>query len=199
MNLLEETKEKLEDHGKKLSDITFVQGKLFGIPVDKFIELANTEYDGGFGVQEVANDLIVGGDDWWLERHEYDGSEWWEYKEYPIHLPINDSIYTLTSDFGKTLAEINENRKKRMTPFEHLKAKLEHAKKIDAVAAMVDVEELTSVLDELEGARTKAIDEYMNELCNSCIQKPCGCLEYPFADGGCEIAKIAERLKEKAE
>lgn len=23
------------------------------------------------------------GDDWWLERHEYDGSEWFELKELP--------------------------------------------------------------------------------------------------------------------
>ena len=30
---------------------------------------------------EVAEDLVVVGDNWWIERHEYDGNEWWEYKE----------------------------------------------------------------------------------------------------------------------
>jgi hypothetical protein len=27
--------------------------------------------------------IIVVGKDWWLERHEYDGSEWWEFKTMP--------------------------------------------------------------------------------------------------------------------
>jgi hypothetical protein len=27
--------------------------------------------------------LEIVGDDWWLERHEYDGAEWWEYKTKP--------------------------------------------------------------------------------------------------------------------
>jgi len=27
--------------------------------------------------------LTVAGDDWWLERHGYDGSEWWEFKTLP--------------------------------------------------------------------------------------------------------------------
>jgi hypothetical protein len=26
---------------------------------------------------------MVIGSDWWLERHEYDGSEWWEFKSLP--------------------------------------------------------------------------------------------------------------------
>lgn len=26
---------------------------------------------------------MIVGDDWWMERHEYDGSEWWEFKELP--------------------------------------------------------------------------------------------------------------------
>ena len=28
-------------------------------------------------------DLLIVGDDWWLERHEYDGAEWWEFKTLP--------------------------------------------------------------------------------------------------------------------
>lgn len=35
------------------------------------------------GSPQVAEDLLIVGDTWCLERHEYDGSEWWEYKELP--------------------------------------------------------------------------------------------------------------------
>jgi len=31
----------------------------------------------------IRNDLYVVGEDWWLERGEYDGSEWWEFKRLP--------------------------------------------------------------------------------------------------------------------
>ena len=31
----------------------------------------------------MAEDLVVVGDNWWIERRDYDGSEWWEYKEKP--------------------------------------------------------------------------------------------------------------------
>ncbi len=34
----------------------------------------------GYGGEEVATDLLVVGEDWWLERHSYDGAEWFEYK-----------------------------------------------------------------------------------------------------------------------
>lgn len=33
----------------------------------------------GYGAQEVAKDLVLIGDDFWMERAEYDGSEWWEF------------------------------------------------------------------------------------------------------------------------
>jgi len=49
---------------------------------ENFKEVANVEYDSGFGSPQVAEDLIIMGSDFWLERHEYDGSEWWEYKNY---------------------------------------------------------------------------------------------------------------------
>lgn len=115
MNLLKETEDILKENGKTLKDIVAVQGNVFGMPVEKFIEIANVEYDDGYGGTEVADDLIVLGDDWWLERHEYDGSEWWEYKEMPKILPTVDYVYALTigeseiHGFGdKTLEMLNE-------------------------------------------------------------------------------------------
>lgn len=114
MNLLKETKDILRAYGKRVKDITFVQGKDFGISVDKFLKLANTTYNEGYGSQKVAEDLIIGGDDWWLERHEYDGSEWWEYRTLPKVLPVKEDVYALTVNQSKvefvgwkTLAELN--------------------------------------------------------------------------------------------
>ena len=83
-NLYEETAEFLLEHGKSMSDVVFVSGNGHEIPLDNFIETAKSyDYDNGFGGEEVPIDLLVVGKDWWIERHEYDGSEWWEYKTLP--------------------------------------------------------------------------------------------------------------------
>ncbi len=79
-NLLEETIEILEENDKTFDDVIGVCGNEFQISIEDFKLLANREYDDGYGSQEVASDLVVVGKDFWLERHEYDGSEWWEYK-----------------------------------------------------------------------------------------------------------------------
>lgn len=50
---------------------------------DEFAAKANEVYDSGYGCECVDRELKVVGDDWWLERHEYDGSEWWEFKQKP--------------------------------------------------------------------------------------------------------------------
>ena len=42
------------------------------------------EYDCGYGHQEVAEDLVVVGNGWWLERSEYDGAEGWDFKSMPV-------------------------------------------------------------------------------------------------------------------
>ena len=46
--------------------------------------------------------------------------------------------------------------------------------------------------------RDKAIDDYMNKLCNHCMQQTNECykLECPFCTDGCGIVSIAEQLKE---
>lgn len=84
-NLLEETKKILQENNKTLDDIIWVGCEDFSIPTEDFLKLANDIYDAGFGGCEVCLDLIIVGNDWWLERHEYDGSEWWEYKSIPIY------------------------------------------------------------------------------------------------------------------
>ena len=49
-----------------------------------------------------------------------------------------------------------------------------------------------------EKVRNKAIDDYMNKLCNHCMQQTNECykLECPFCTDGCDIVGIAEKLKE---
>ena len=50
-----------------------------------------------------------------------------------------------------------------------------------------------------EKVRYKAIIDYMNKLCNHCMQQEnkCDKPECPFCSDGCDIVKIAEQLKER--
>ena len=84
-NLLKETIEELRRNGKDEKDVLWVgssDGK-YAISWEEFKKIADIEYDCKFGAQEIAEDLVVVGKDWWLERHEYDGSEWWAFKTLP--------------------------------------------------------------------------------------------------------------------
>lgn len=83
MSLLEETLEVLSDHGKSPKDIHWIGSRTHRVAWDQFEKIADTEYDGGYGSAKVAQDLLVVGKDWWLERGEYDGSEWWDFKQMP--------------------------------------------------------------------------------------------------------------------
>ena len=83
-NLKEETIDMLHRSGKDISDIVWIGCKDFKIPADLFWELADKSYDAGYGSPEVATDLLVVGNGWWLERAEYDGSEWWQFKTAPV-------------------------------------------------------------------------------------------------------------------
>lgn len=104
MNLLEETTEILEGKGHSINDIVWVGNLDFKIPLEQFLILANKKYDNGYGGEEVATDLLVVGQDWWLERHEYDGAEWWEYKKIPIEpesIELTKSLFTGWNDLKK--------------------------------------------------------------------------------------------------
>ena len=101
MNLLKETIEKLEEENKTTLDVLWC-GKIYSgdytddktigyFTWEEFETLADKEYDSGFGTSKVNEYLIIVGKDWWLERYEYDGSEWWEYKTMP-EKPVNKAI-----------------------------------------------------------------------------------------------------------
>ena len=98
-NLYQETVSCLEYFGRIAADVRFVANDTQVVDWDTFAECAKSyNYDSGYGEVEVNQYLVVVGDDWWLERRDYDGSEWWEYKT-PPHLKNQkrDNIIQLTN------------------------------------------------------------------------------------------------------
>ena len=94
MNLLIETVEILRENGKTLLDI-----KWSGTLNDEYEcnpqELLDVNYNNRYGRQEIPSNFILVGNDFWLERHEYDGAEWWEYKELPSRPSAKKAIEKL--------------------------------------------------------------------------------------------------------
>lgn len=85
MNLLQETLDALEENGKTPADVRYVGRASISAKCtwEDFAKQANFEYDNSYGWQEIPADLVVVGDDWWLEREEDGGAEWWEFKAIP--------------------------------------------------------------------------------------------------------------------
>ena len=108
MNLIKETIEDIKENGYSESDIEWVGSKdgKYGMSWDSFKEaFERIEYDCGFGGQEVAKDLVVVGNGWWLERHDYDGAENWEFKSIPVAIE-NQSSFDKILGCWDTLREI---------------------------------------------------------------------------------------------
>lgn len=61
---------------------------------NEFAAIADITYDAGYGGQEIASDLVVVGNNWWLERYEYDGSECWEFKTPPL-IQVHPKKFTI--------------------------------------------------------------------------------------------------------
>lgn len=81
--LWDETIDILKRNGKTFDDVVAVCGEQFQITKEEFRKYSKTTYDDGYGAPKVAEDLLVIGKDFWLERQEYVGSEWWEFKQIP--------------------------------------------------------------------------------------------------------------------
>ena len=96
-NLWEETIGILKDHSLTWEDVDAVvlEGDNVIISKKNFEEVARkTNYDSGYGSAEIRGDLVIVGWNWWLERREYDGAEWWELKTMPF---IPNEITEVTS------------------------------------------------------------------------------------------------------
>ena len=85
-NLLIETVEVLKKYGLTPTAVRWVGTKdgAQSVSWNQFAKLADREYDSGYGTANVRSNLVVVGDTWWLERSEYDGSEWWAFKRLPM-------------------------------------------------------------------------------------------------------------------
>jgi hypothetical protein len=110
MNLKKETLDVLLENGKTPQDIRWIGTREYKIPIELFWKLADEEYDNGCGSTEVAVNLVIVGDGWWLDRREYDGSEWWEYNadiEEPSETKEVNTIINCDSYINETLDEMN--------------------------------------------------------------------------------------------
>jgi hypothetical protein len=83
-NLLKETLYLIKHSGKTENDILWVGTSTEYMTWENFKKIADTDYDESWGSPKVAQDLMIVGDGWWVERGEYDGSEWWEFKQIPV-------------------------------------------------------------------------------------------------------------------
>ena len=122
MNLKEETLKVLHNHGKGKEDVKYVCGEDFQISLEQFWELSDTEYDSSYGAPEIATDLMLIGEDFWMERGEYDGFEWWDFHTMPdtTRLPIREITALSVRQYNaicnpmygkigwETLSELNE-------------------------------------------------------------------------------------------
>lgn len=113
MNLKKETLQVLKDNGKTAEDIRWVGGNKYAIPTELFWKLADAEYDNDYGSQRVATDLVVVGNDWWIERAEYDGSEWWEFKTLPVKPLLEKNVVSVVGGMWSTLEEIDSEWEKK--------------------------------------------------------------------------------------
>lgn len=114
VNLYEETVRILGYNNLSIEDIEWVGTTEYTIPLEQFVKLAKeTNYNQGYGAQEVATDLIIVGKDWYMDRKEYDGAEWWDFNKKPIKPNTTMNVNTLCITRGEsvgwlTLTECNE-------------------------------------------------------------------------------------------
>ncbi len=91
-NFLKETIDAIEDAGYSTSDVIWVGFETDWITWAEFKKIADFDYNDGFGREIINLDLKIVAYDWWLERNEYDGSEWWELKRFPYKQPLTNGL-----------------------------------------------------------------------------------------------------------
>lgn len=103
INFLKETIDILNKHNKTPQDVKWIGDSTYKINWEDFEKFADFEYDNGYGGIEIFRYLKIVGEDFWLERVSYDGSEWWEYKIFPVEpeqkLPEEKMPNFLSYDF----------------------------------------------------------------------------------------------------
>jgi hypothetical protein len=120
INFGKETLDKMNKWKKTPEDVKYVVYGKYGtsgevkVTFSAFIDVANQiEYDGGYGLEYINTFInILFNDGSWMERREYDGSEWWEYHCTPSYDgPITDDISVddilLHKAFGISNGKVN--------------------------------------------------------------------------------------------
>lgn len=85
-NLLKETMKILDDYKKDFYQDVLWIGTCCGsyeMTKEDFLVEADFAYNNGYGGAEIFEALVIVGEDWWLSRGEYDGSEWWDFNKKP--------------------------------------------------------------------------------------------------------------------
>lgn len=94
INLLKETIETLNENGKSEFDVLWVGMGFkkdfetgykpeYKTTWEDFKKKADFEYENEYGEYRIPRSLIIVGEDFWLERHTFLGSECWEFKTMP--------------------------------------------------------------------------------------------------------------------
>lgn len=82
-NLYRETTNVLAEYEKTWADVKMLVLDRYSCD-PQFASIAlDIDYNDGYGCEMIDLRFMVVGEDFWLERHEYDGLEWWEYKTIP--------------------------------------------------------------------------------------------------------------------
>lgn len=109
-----ETIEALERHGHNGDEVIFVTDGIHNCFWLDFVEqltgIGPLKYDAGYGIVIINLDLKIVGSNWWLERQQYDGKEWWAYKEQPknpcqpgkLRILEKENVFTF-EDYTKSL------------------------------------------------------------------------------------------------
>lgn len=106
MNLLTETLHALD--GREVAWVGSTDGE-WSMTWEEFARIADSNYDAGFGAQHVARDLVVVFTDGsWLERGEYDGSEWWADRRAPLRGASPMQPERLIGDFWPSLSDLHD-------------------------------------------------------------------------------------------
>ena len=116
INLLQETVEILHSHDKTPEAVRWVGSKdgKYAVTWEEFSRFADCVYDRDYNKQYVARDLVVVGDNWWLERKEYEGAEWWIFLQFPQAKAANafSTVFIDKDDRGwLTIEQIKRHQK----------------------------------------------------------------------------------------
>lgn len=92
INFKDDTLKTLNYYKKSKDDVVFVTDGQKYCTFDDFLKnIGNYKYDDNWCGPYINLNLKIVGYNWWLERHEYDGSECWKFKTTPTQPEIECS------------------------------------------------------------------------------------------------------------